>query len=114
MAGHCTPPFFYCQPMSDIIKESAAFFENEFQLRPAKEALNEASLITWLTPVVKMMLDRDFGKLLAICYRIDLGEEKLKKILHESAPDNVAKDLTEALVIRQLQKLAMRQKYREG
>ncbi len=57
------------------------------------------------------MLDREFERLLQICYRIDLGEEKLKKILHESEPDHVAPDLARALWNRQKQKVEIRKRY---
>ena len=57
------------------------------------------------------MLDREFERLLQICYRIDLGEEKLKRILHESEPDQVALDLAQALWLRQKQKVQIRKRY---
>jgi hypothetical protein len=99
--------------MSDIIQASAAFFEKELQLPDAKEYTGEVELINLLVPIIKRMLDREFEKLLSFCYRIDLGENKLKTILHESAPDSMANELATALVKRQIQKLEIRQKYRD-
>ncbi|REG84664.1 hypothetical protein [Algoriphagus antarcticus] len=72
---------------------------------------DEEKVIATLTKVISYMLDREFERLLQICYRIDLGEEKLKKILHESEPDQVATDLAMALWNRQKQKVEIRKRY---
>ncbi|WP_291777583.1 hypothetical protein [Cecembia sp.] len=98
--------------MSEIIKASKAYFEKAFELPVIKEELNEEDLIQLILPTVKKMLDRDLERLLSICYRIDLGENKLKKILHESAPESMAYELSSALVKRQIQKIEIRQKYK--
>lgn len=98
--------------MKDIILASAAYFKKEFELPEIRENLNEEQLIKLLSPIIKRMLDRDFERLLGLCYRIDLGEQKLKKILYESDPDSMAEELASALVARQIQKLEIRQKYK--
>jgi hypothetical protein len=78
------------------------------------EVLSEEDLVSLLTPLIKTMLDRDFEKLLQICYRVDLGEEKLKTILHKSDPETLASDLARALVARQILKVDIRRKYSES
>jgi hypothetical protein len=100
--------------MEDTIQKSLEFLKQDFELPMIQDKLTEEKLIKVLTPVVSNMLDRDFEKLLNICYRIDLGEKKLKYILHESQPENMAQDLATALVKRQIQKIEIRQKYSGG
>jgi hypothetical protein len=100
--------------MEDTIQKSLEFLKQDFELPMIQDKLTEEKLIKVLTPVVSKMLDRDFEKLLNICYRIDLGEKKLKSILHESQPENMAQELATALVKRQIQKIEIRKKYSGG
>lgn len=114
MVGLFVPLFFWPSFMENTIQKSLEFLKQDFELPLIQEKLTEEKLIKVLTPVVSNMLDRDFEKLLNICYRIDLGEKKLKSILHESQPEHVAQDLATALVKRQIQKIEIRQKYSGG
>jgi hypothetical protein len=97
-----------------LITEAANYLQKDFALPAIAEAYSEEDLVSLLTPLVKTMLDRDFEKLLQICYRVDLGEEKLKTILHKSDPETLASDLSGALVARQILKAEIRRKYSEG
>ena len=73
-----------------LITEAAHSLQKDFALPAIAEAFSEEDLVSLLTPLIKTMLDRDFEKLLQICYRVDLGEEKLKTILHKSDPETLA------------------------
>jgi len=73
--------------------------------------IDREKLIEILMPKVEHTVNRDFEKFLMLCYRIDLSEEKLKKILRDSAPENMIRDLTTAIVDRQLLKAEMKKKY---
>jgi hypothetical protein len=95
----------------DTLPSTMEFLKQDFELPVIKDELTEEKLIALLTPVVSKMLDREFEKLLNICYRIDLGENRLKSILHESKPESMAMELATALVKRQIQKIEIRQKY---
>lgn len=98
--------------MSDhISKDTFLFLKKDFELPELAESFNEKQAILILSKTISQLLDRDFERLLQICYRIDLGEEKLKKILHESEPDLVALDLATALWERQKLKIEIRKKY---
>ena len=68
-------------------------------------------LIEVLMPQVEILVNKDFEKFLLLCYRIDLSEEKLKKILHESTSENMIRELTVAIVDRQLLKAEIKRKY---
>lgn len=91
----------------------AAFelFQKEVELPETVSGTSEETYIQMLAKAIGVMLNRDFERLLQICYRIDLGEVKLKKILNESDPELVADDLAKALWDRQKQKIETRRKY---
>ncbi|QDH79144.1 hypothetical protein FKX85_08900 [Echinicola soli] len=93
------------------ISESIALLQKDFDLTVPDEELSREQLIKLLVPIVGDLLNRDLERLLQICYRIDLGEERLKRLLHEANPETMATELSEALVDRQLQKVEIRRKY---
>jgi len=68
-------------------------------------------LVQMLMPDIGIFVNKDFEKFLLFCYRIDLSEKKLKHILNNSAPESMIKDLTEAIVDRQLLKVEIKKKY---
>jgi hypothetical protein len=113
LVGLDVPLFLLSKIMKDIIQNTVEFLKQDFELPMVVETLTEEKLIQLLTPIVSKMLDREFEKLLNICYRVDLGENRLKSILHESQPENIAMELATALVKRQIQKIEIRQRYSE-
>jgi len=97
-----------------LFQETFHLLEKDFQLPEVKSEFDEEKAIEFLAIVIRQMLDREFERLLQICYRIDLGEEKLIRILHESEPDQVAPDLAKALWERQKIKVEIRRRYSEN
>ena len=91
--------------------ETFLLLQKDFDLLEKADEFDEEKAIALLSKVISYMLDRQFERLLQICYRIDLGEEKLKRILHESEPDQVASDLAQALWTRQKQKVEIRKRH---
>jgi len=83
-----------------------------FELPDGKHTREE--MIQLLMPEIRTLVNRDFEKFLLFCYRIDLSEEKLKRILNTSSPESLIKDLTAAIVDRQLLKAEIRKKYKQG
>ncbi|GGF47583.1 hypothetical protein [Echinicola rosea] len=96
---------------SAYISESIALLQKDFDLSVPDGEVSREQLVRLLTPIVGNLLNRDLERLLQICYRIDLGEERLKRLLHEANPETMAEELSEALVDRQLQKIEIRRKY---
>lgn len=96
---------------NSLSQETFLLLEKDFQLPEVKSDFDEIKAQGLLAKVISQMLDREFERLLQICYRIDLGEEKLKRILHESEPDQVASDLAKALWERQKIKVEIRRRY---
>ncbi|SFA90293.1 hypothetical protein [Algoriphagus aquimarinus] len=94
-----------------ITLDTFSLLRKDFELPEVTSEFDEEKAVLTLTKVIAYMLDREFERLLQICYRIDLGEEKLKKILHVSEPDQVAPDLARALWNRQKQKIEIRKRY---
>lgn len=89
----------------------AAILEKKLDLPESTRCATREELASFIYPAIKNLLDKDMGKLLQLCYQIDLGEEKLKSILQESPVATMAMDLSLALVDRQLLKFQMREKY---
>lgn len=92
-------------------EETYHLVAKDFLLPEVKEEFSEESAIRILTKAVSQLMDRNLEKLLQICYRIDLPENRLKQILHESDPDQVASDLAKALWDRQKLKVEIRRRY---
>jgi hypothetical protein len=97
-----------------LSEETFLLLRKDFDLPESLPEFDEEKAIATLSKVITYMLDREFERLLQICYRIDLGEEKLKNILQLSEPDQVAPDLAMALWDRQKQKMEIRRRYASG
>lgn len=94
-----------------VIQDTALLLEKTFDLKIPDNLSTEDELVALMTPIIHQMLNRDFEKLLQVCYRVDLGEIRLKQILHESDPEMMAFDLAKALVERQILKIEIRNRY---
>jgi hypothetical protein len=97
-----------------ILSATFSLLNQDFALSQIPEEFNEEMAIAHLSKAIGQLLDRDFERLLQICYRIDLGETRLKQILYEAAPDQVASELARALWYRQKQKIEIRRRYSEN
>lgn len=92
-------------------EETFSLITKDFQLPEIKEGFSEEKALAVLTKAISQMMDKNLERLLQVCYRIDLAENRLKQILHESEPDYVAADLAKALWERQKQKVEIRRRY---
>ncbi|MCS5491421.1 hypothetical protein [Algoriphagus limi] len=96
---------------SDLLTTAYSLAQKQFELPELPPQFDEEQAVKIIAKAVGELLDRDLEKLLQICYRIDLSEQRLKEILHESAPDLVAEDLARALWERQKQKAEIWKRY---
>jgi hypothetical protein len=96
---------------NQFIQETFQLIKKDFNIESKTEVDGEEQLLALLTPIIHQMLNRDFEKLLQICYRIDLGEQRLKEILYHAEPENMSKELTHAIILRQIKKIEIRKKY---
>ncbi|MFO7823203.1 MAG: hypothetical protein R6V72_04635 [Cyclobacterium sp.] len=94
------------------IQSGAADLEKLLELPSLPQVTSRQSLAQAISPYVSQMLNKNFEKLLQLCYRLDLGEQKLQHILTESPPEEVSLRLSTAMVDRQLLKVYFRNKYR--
>lgn len=92
-------------------EETFSLITKDFHLPEIKEEFSEEKALAVLTKAISQLMDTNLERLLQVCYRVDLAENKLKQILHESAPDQVAADLAKALWDRQKQKVEIRRRY---
>jgi hypothetical protein len=95
----------------ELLKEAAGLISSDLQTPISMQDWDEEALVRYLTPLVRGMLDRDFNRFLQVCYRVDIGEQKLKTILAEAPPETLAETLARELVARQVQKILLRRKY---
>jgi hypothetical protein len=94
-----------------IIQSAAEDLESLLQVPLKLPVLDKYELARALAPYIEKLLNQDFERLLQLCYKIDLGEEKLKSILHEEEADQIVDRLSLAIVERQLLKVYFRRKY---
>ena len=97
--------------MNSLTEETYALVTQELSLPAPQEGFDEAKAVFLLTQAVRQLLDQNLERLLQICYRIDLSENLLKKILAEAPPEQLASDLAQALWDRQKQKIVLRRRY---
>ncbi|WP_394333678.1 hypothetical protein [Cyclobacterium xiamenense] len=94
------------------IQAGASDLTQLLQLPEIPEAQDRESLAAAIAPAISRLLNGQMEQLLRLCYRLDLGEETLRRILSESPPEQMAMDLSLAIVDRQLIKVYFRNKYR--
>lgn len=80
---------------------SVALKENEWEEK--RQALAAA---------LNQLLQSDFQKLVAILYRVDISESKLKFLLKENPGTDAGLIIADLVIERQLQKIKSKQQYR--
>ena len=76
---------------------------------PEKISLEE--LKGKLTQHINYLIDTNFQQLVAILYRVDVSESKLKILLNESVGEDSGSVIADLIIERQLQKIKFRQKF---
>jgi len=61
---------------------------------------------------VNTMIQRDFGALVQLLYRVDVSESKLRGLLQENAGEDAAGVIARLILERQWQKIETRRRYR--
>ncbi|MGY6521607.1 MAG: hypothetical protein ACXIUD_07755 [Mongoliitalea sp.] len=90
--------------------QAVALISKDFHLEHG-EYISYEELLSKLTKAVTYLLNKDFEKLLQICYRVDLGEGELHRLLHETDPEFMSEEIAKSLINRQLKKIELRRKY---
>ncbi|NBC15747.1 MAG: hypothetical protein GVY18_00350 [Bacteroidetes bacterium] len=68
----------------------------------------------YLEQQVRRLLDRHPERLMHVLYRVDVDERAVMRLMAESPPGQLARDLAELLLQRHLQKLETRRRYRDA
>ena len=66
-----------------------------------------------LRGVINDLIQHDFQRLVSILYRVDVEENKLKKILKEQQGTDAAEIITSLIIERERQKIETRKKFRK-
>ncbi|MDA0196488.1 MAG: hypothetical protein O2887_15605 [Bacteroidetes bacterium] len=99
---------------AELVRQCANLIYEDFDLKTFIDEEDYDSVLNALTKAIKNYLDSDLNNLLNILYRIDINESEVKKILTTAPPEEMAKQLAEKILRRELQKVLTRQKYRPG
>lgn len=98
-----------------LVRESYQLVRKDFGLEVEmefEEGENDFDrLEEWLTVQVNYLLDHDLNRLLNALYRIDIPEQQTKQLLQASKQGEIARNLALAIIEREKQKVATRQKY---
>ena len=62
---------------------------------------------------INELLNTDFSRLVAILYRMDVSETKLRKLLQDNPGTDAGNIIAELMIERQLQKIKSRREYKQ-
>ena len=71
--------------------------------------LKDERLFESLSAYINNLINSDFERLVSLLYRIDVNENKLKKLLRGNTEANAGRIIASLVIERQLQKLKSRQ-----
>jgi len=69
------------------------------------------TLRTYLTEIIRELLDRDFNRLMQAMYRIDIPEENFINALNAKNPNEIPAEIANLVINREMQKVESRKKY---
>src|SRR6188474_1472593 len=75
------------------------------------ETIPKQQLVEKLSIFIDDLIQNNFQKLVAILYKIDVSEKKLKQLLQESEGVNAAGIISTLIIERQQQKIESRKKF---
>ena len=87
-----------------INKQVDAHFEEGIAMHQLHE-----KLITFINDLIK----NDFQRLVAILYKVDVDEGRLKRILKEKAGEDAAAIIAKLIIERELQKIESREQFKK-
>lgn len=99
--------------MERVLAEVAELSDMDLTSYPT-QLQTEEQLKEKLSEIIAWLIDHDFERLLWILYRIDVNENKAKKLLAEHAPDDAPNVLAGLIIQRQLLKEEMRKHFKNA
>jgi len=67
-----------------------------------------------LSARINHLINHDFEKLVSLLYRIDVNENKLRKLLEQKDGEDAARLITDLIIERQLQKIKSRKESKKN
>ena len=67
-----------------------------------------------LSAYINNLIKNDFEKLVALLYRIDVNEEKLKYFLIDNPNEDAGNTIAKLIIERQIQKIKFRKEFKPG
>ena len=64
-----------------------------------------------LSEHIHTLITKDFSRLIAILYRLDISEKKLKELLQHQSQNDAGLIIADMIIERQLQKIESRKRY---
>ena len=61
---------------------------------------------------INFLIDKDFNKLMAILYRLDINEIKLRQLILENREEDAGKIIADLIIQRQIEKIKSRQQFK--
>ena len=74
----------------------------------------EDALEAQLAEKINTLIQRDFGALVQLLYRIDVPEQKLRRMLETNDGQDAGRLIARLIMERQWQKIETRRKYKDG
>jgi hypothetical protein len=105
-------PGIFCKNRQLMEKEVIVIQEalgKDFNLQGCE---NQPALLKRLSVEVNHLIQADFHRLIAILYRLDISELKLKRTLEENTDKDAGELIAMLIIERQLQKIHMRQSFK--
>ncbi len=99
-----------------LVRKSYHLILKDFGLEEDSEIMDDKIAFDWLenflTEQVGYLLDNDLNRLLNALYRIDISEDKAKKLIQLSQNSDIARNISKAIIEREKQKVITRQQFR--
>lgn len=105
-------PGVFCKNRQLMEKEIIVIQEalgKDFNLQDCED---NAALLKRLSAEVNHLIQADFHRLIAVLYRLDISESKLKQTLEENTDKDAGELIAMLIIERQLQKKATRQAFK--
>lgn len=100
-----------------LANESYQLIRSDFGLEETEEVAMVEIAFDWLEGYlekqVSYLLDNDFNRLLNALYRIDIADSKTKELLELSESEEIALNISKAIIEREKEKVLTREQYRQ-
>jgi len=102
--------------VNEIVKivEKDFLVSGDVSLVPSSDLNTLEEFRSYLTAKLKFLLEEKFETLVNVLYRIDISEEKLSELFSVQNKDNIPASLANLIIERQLQKVKLRNLYKQG